>query len=301
MTETPAGCPVDHKALKAAAEAREAEGCPVDHKALKAAAEANEAESCPVDHEALLASARPKPIVAVTGASRGIGHAIVKTFHECGWEVLTLARTPFSEVCPWAEGVVRHIEVDLSREQSITQGIDSIQHRLAGRPLHALVNNAGISPKAAGGGRLHATMTDIDVMQKVMMVNLYAPLMLTAGLLAPIKAAKGAVVNVSSIASVRIHPFAGAAYATSKAALSALTRELAFELGGSGVRVNSVAPGEIETSILSPGTDEIVEQQVPMRRLGSPEEVAEVVHFLCSTHSSYVNGAEIHINGGQHI
>jgi len=276
-------------------------GCPVDHKAEKAASQASAPQTCPVDHAALLAKSRPKPIVAVTGASRGIGHAIVKTFHESGWEVLTLARTPFSQVCPWAEGVVRHIEVDLSSAQSIGDGVEQLKHRLAGRPLHALVNNAGISPKSPGGGRLHATMTDIATMQMVMMVNLYAPLMLTTGLLEAIKAAKGAVVNVSSIASMRIHPFAGAAYATSKAALSALTRELAYELGGSGVRVNSVAPGEIETSILSPGTDEIVERQVPMRRLGSPQEVAEVVQFLCSEHSSYVNGAEIHINGGQHI
>jgi NAD(P)-dependent dehydrogenase (short-subunit alcohol dehydrogenase family) len=133
------------------------------------------------------------------------------------------------------------------------------------------------------------------------MVNVIAPGLLVQGLLEPLRAARGAVVNVTSIAGFRIHPFAGAAYATSKAALSALTRELAYELGGSGVRVNAVAPGEILTSILSPGTDEIVQSQVPMKRIGSPEEVAEVVYFLSEAPSSYVNGAEIHIDGGQSL
>ena len=74
------------------------------------------------------------------------------------------------------------------------------------------------------------------------------------------KAAKGAVVNVTSIAGSRVHPFAGAAYSTSKAALAALTREMAQDFGRLGVRVNSISPGEIETSILSPGTEKIVPQ-----------------------------------------
>ena len=68
-----------------------------------------------------------------------------------------------------------------------------------------------------------------------------------------------------------------------------------------GVRVNAIAPGEIRTDILSPGTEKIVEEQIPMRRLGTPDEVADVIHFLCEKGSSYVSGAEIQINGGQHV
>ena len=63
----------------------------------------------------------------------------------------------------------------------------------------------------------------------------------------------------------------------------------------------SIAPGEIDTSILSPGTEKIVEQQIPMHRLGTPDEVAKIIYVLCTETSSYVNGAEIHINGGQHV
>ena len=242
-----------------------------------------------------------KPIVAVTGASRGIGHAIVKHFYDQGWEVITMARTPFSRECPWADGIIKHIMVDLSDPASIREGTKDLLAMLNGRGLNALVNNAGISPKGPNGERLDALHTSPEIFLAVQQVNLVAPLILCQELTDPLTRAKGAIVNVSSIAAYQVHQFAGAAYAISKAGLSTLTRELAHELGETGIRVNSVAPGEIATSILSPGTDEIVQSEVPMKRLGSPREVAEVVYFLSSAHASYVTGSEIHINGGQHI
>ena len=113
-------------------------------------------------------------------------------------------------------------------------------------------------------------------------VNFFAPIMMARGLIEELKAAKGSVVNVTSIAGSRVHPFAGAAYATSKAALASLTREMASDFGRVGVRVNSIAPGEIDTSILSPGTEKIVEQQIPMHRLGTPDEVAKIIYVLCT-------------------
>ncbi len=109
------------------------------------------------------------------------------------------------------------------------------------------------------------------------------------------------MVNVTSIAARACIRSRGAAYATSKAALASLTREMASDFGRVGVRVNAIAPGEIDTSILSPGTEKIVEQQIPMHRLGTPDEVAKIIYVLCTETSSYVNGAEIHINGGQHV
>lgn len=242
-----------------------------------------------------------KPTVVVTGASRGIGHAIVRHFWKQGWDVITMARTPFSDQCPWADGIIKHIMIDLSDDASIEEGCNSLMNMLDGKGLNALVNNAGISPKGPDGERLGATKTSAEIMRSVQQVNLIAPMILSQKLLDPLTRSNGSIVNVSSIAAHRIHQFAGAAYSISKAGLSTLTRELAHELGETGVRVNAVAPGEIKTSILSPGTDEMVEEDVPMKRLGNPEEVAEVVYFLCSQHASYVTGSEIHINGGQHI
>lgn len=131
-------------------------------------------------------------------------------------------------------------------------------------------------------------------------VNFFAPITLARGLLDELAAASGAVVNVNSIAGGRVHPFAGPAYATSKAALAALTREMAADFAPRGIRVNAISPGEIDTAILSPGTETLI-GGIPMGRLGQPEEVAKVIYFLCTDPSSYINGAEIHINGGQHV
>ena len=98
-------------------------------------------------------------------------------------------------------------------------------------------------------------------------------------------------VSVASAAVVR----------ASKAGVILLTQSAALELGPLGIRVNAIAPGEIDTTILSPGTSEIVAHQIPMHRLGTPDEVAKIIYVLCTDTSSYVNGAEIHINGGQHV
>ncbi len=241
-----------------------------------------------------------KRTLLLTGASRGIGHATVKRFASAGWRVLACSRQPFPEDCPWEGGRDDHIQVDLADPADTLRAIDEIKGRLQDGRLHALVNNAGISPKGAGGARLSAIQTPVEDWTKVFQVNFFAPILLARGLIDELKATKGAVVNVTSIAGGRVHPFAGAAYATSKAALAALTREMASDFGPMGVRVNSISPGEIDTAILSPGTEKIVET-LPMRRLGTPEEVAKAIYFLCTDASSYVTGAELHINGGQHV
>jgi NAD(P)-dependent dehydrogenase (short-subunit alcohol dehydrogenase family) len=238
-------------------------------------------------------------IMLLTGASRGIGHATVKRFERGGWRVLTCSRHPFDPRCPWPNGEDNHIEIDLADPGRTIEAIAVIKGKLDGR-LHALVNNAGISPKGPGGARLDTLSTDLRTWGQVFHVNFFAPIVLARGLAEELAAAQGAVVNVTSIAGSRVHPFAGAAYATSKAALAALTREMSHDFGPMGVRVNAIAPGEVETAILSPGTDRIV-AGLPLRRLGQPSEVADAIWFLCSEDSRYITGSEIAINGGQHV
>lgn len=249
-----------------------------------------------------VADAERKTLI-LTGASRGIGHATVKRFSSAGWRVLSCSRHAFPENCPWEMGPEDHIQVDLADPRETEQAVELMKRRLEaqGSKLHALVNNAAISPKGASGSRMGSIDTSYADWLHVFQVNFFAPIMLARGLIDELERAKGAVVNVTSIAGGRVHPFAGAAYATSKAALAALTREMAFDFGRRGIRVNAISPGEIDTSILSPGTERIVEEQIPMRRLGEPEEVAKAIYFLCTDASSYVNGAELHINGGQHV
>ncbi len=237
--------------------------------------------------------------IVLTGASRGIGHATVKRFSAGGWRVLTCSRQPFDPRCPWPGGEDNHIQIDLSDPKKTIEAIGIIKEKINGR-LHALVNNAGISPKGEGGVRLSTLDTDLRTWGQVFHVNFFSSVILARGLQGELAAAKGSVVNVTSIAGNRVHPFAGAAYATSKAALAALTREMAHDFGPLGVRVNAIAPGEVETAILSPGTEKIVEM-LPLRRLGQPHEVADVIWFLCSDQSSYISGTEIEVNGGQHV
>ena len=140
--------------------------------------------------------------------------------------------------------------------------------RLDGAPLHALVNNAGISPKSDDGIRLDSVSTPLDVWHTVFQVNVFAPVMLARALIDPLERGSGTVVNVTSIAGSRVHEFAGSAYASSKAALSALTREMASDFGKRGVRVNAIAPGEIMTEILSPGSEEAMLPGIPLGRFG---------------------------------
>jgi NAD(P)-dependent dehydrogenase (short-subunit alcohol dehydrogenase family) len=239
----------------------------------------------------------------LTGASRGIGHATVKRFSAAGWRVITASRHAFPENCPWEMGPEDHLQVDLSSPADTLRAIKETKQRLEpeGGMLHALVNNAGVSPKGEGGKRLNTVETAFEDWQHVFQVNFFAPIMLARGLSRELTRAKGAVVNVTSIAGSRVHPFAGAAYATSKAALASLTREMAADFGPLGVRVNAISPGEIDTAILSPGTDKLVQEQIPMHRLGTPDEVAKAIYFLVTEASSYVTGAELHINGGQHV
>ncbi|BBC02325.1 MULTISPECIES: SDR family NAD(P)-dependent oxidoreductase [Bradyrhizobium] len=238
----------------------------------------------------------------LTGASRGIGHATAKLFSEAGWRIISCARQPFDGArCPWDSGREDHVQVDLSDYQMLPRLIAQVKERLAGAPLHALVNNAGISPKTSDGDRLTSLTTSTETWMRVFHLNLVAPILLARGLFDELRAASGSIVNVTSIAGSRVHPFAGSAYATSKAALASLTREMAHDYAPYGVRVNAIAPGEIRTDMLSPDTEARLVPNIPLRRVGTPDEVAKVIFFLCSDAASYVTGAEVPINGGQHL
>ena len=241
-----------------------------------------------------------RKILVLTGASRGIGHATVKRFSSAGWRVITCSRHAFPEDCPWEAGPEDHMQIDLADVESLAHQVEVLRQKLKGAGLNALVNNAAVSPKAFSGTRLDSISTEMADWRHVFQVNFFGPIMLARGLFKELKKIHGTVVNVTSIAGGRVHPFAGTAYATSKAALASLTREMASDFGPHGIRVNAIAPGEIKTSILSPNTEKKLVPEIPMRRLGTPEEVAKTIYFLCSEQSSYVNGAEIHINGGQH-
>jgi NAD(P)-dependent dehydrogenase (short-subunit alcohol dehydrogenase family) len=238
------------------------------------------------------------PTVFITGASRGIGHATAKYFVDQGWRAITCSRDPVPPQCERNDRH-RHITVDLANTANLQVAIDRLFEILGDAQLSALVNNAGFSPKGPEGKRLGCLDGELGHWQEVFAINFFAPVFFARTLAKRLQAGEGSIVNITSIAGHRVHPFAGSAYSTSKAALWGLTRELAADLAPMGIRVNAVCPGEINTAILSPGTDQLV-SRIPMRRLGSPAEVAAVVFYLC-TQASYVTGAEIPVNGGQDV
>lgn len=241
-----------------------------------------------------------RPVLILTGASRGIGHATVQRFSQEGWRVITCSREAIPEDCKADPNWTHHICTDLSDPDSRAEFVRQANIALEGGPLHALVNNAGVSPKTPIKERLGCLNGDFKAWRTVFELNFFAPLVLARGFAAALAKGKGAIVNITSIAGHAIHPFAGSAYSTSKAALSALTREMAVEFAELGVRVNAVAPGEIETAMLSPETEVLI-PRIPLHRLGQPEDVAATVFFLCSRDSGYVTGTEIFVTGGQHL
>lgn len=210
----------------------------------------------------------------ITGASRGIGRAIADLFREQGAMVLAPTR----------------LEMDLCANESIDRYCSSIG------PVDILVNNAGINPLAAA-----AEFTDAD-MEATMQINLVAPMRLVRAL-APAMANRGygRIVNISSIWSGVSKP-SRFVYSTTKAGINGMTRAAAVELSGSGVLVNGVAPGFVNTELTRQNNPEealrAIAGTIPAGRLAEPAEIAEVVAFLCSARNSYLAGQTIFVDGG---
>ena len=239
-------------------------------------------------------------IIILTGGSRGIGHATSKKFWEEGWRVITCSRTEVAPQCPWEKNKTDHFQIDLEDLDDLRKKVKDLQALLKGKPVKALINNAAISPKNEKNNRLNFDETDLNLWQKVFNVNFFSPIILSKSLIPNLQSANGVIINITSIASDMVHEFAGPAYATSKAALKSLTREMASDLSQYNIRVNAIAPGEIETSMITKNSQHLI-KQIPMGRFGKPEEVASVIFSMCSESFSYVNGPEIQINGGQTV
>lgn len=160
-----------------------------------------------------------------------------------------------------------------------------------------LVNNA------AAAARLPTVDTDSRVIDELLAVNVRAPLLLVSALVPSMIAhGRGSIINVSSVSGLVGTPNR-AAYAASKGALDAATRSLAMELGPSGIRVNAVAPGVVDTALWArnkaiPGVVEAIEAQTPLRRWATPEDIADVITFLASDAARFITGETISADGG---
>ena len=234
----------------------------------------------------------------VTGASRGIGEATARVLDRAGARVVLSGRT-VSDLERVA-GVLANDPVIVPADLSLAGAGTALAHDVlaAVGGVDVIVNNAGIPMR-----RTPDQLTEEDV-DEVFSINVRSLVMLTVGL-GPSMAQRGggSVINISSVAAVR-GPLGRVAYAGTKGAVDAMTRALAADWGPQQIRINSIAPGIITTAIWEesrntvPGLIEDLANQVPLRRWGDSDDVADVVLFLASDLSRYVTGETICVDGG---
>ncbi len=236
-------------------------------------------------------------VALVTGASRGIGRAIARTLAERGMKVIGTATTDTGAAAitealaayPGCRGACLNV--------TDPAGVDALVEAVVKEhgALHVLVNNAGITRDT-----LAMRMKDED-WDAVLDTNLKAVFRMARAVMRPMmKQRHGRIINITSVVGASGNP-GQANYAAAKAGVAGMTRALARELGSRSITVNCVAPGFIATDM----TDSLPEaqkaallQQIPLQRLGQPDEIAHAVAFLASPEAGYITGTELHVNGG---
>jgi 3-oxoacyl-[acyl-carrier protein] reductase len=238
-------------------------------------------------------------VALVTGASRGIGRAIALELARAGAAVALVARD--RERLDDVAGLIRAfgqraavIVADLEHSGAASVAVQSCQQLLG--EVDILVNNAGV-----GSFEPFDRVTDAE-WRRVFSINLDAAFQLTRAVIPGMCARRwGRVINIASISGQTGGARASVAYGSSKGALIAFTKGLARDVGTAGVTVNAVAPGQIATEMsshLSPQQVQALEAQIPVGRLGTPEELAFAVRFLASREAGYITGATLDVNGG---
>lgn len=233
----------------------------------------------------------------ITGANGGIGRALCRVFSEAGYRVIGMDRVGLAAAhdVPGVHSLTQDIRVFAFDTPARTAAFGVLREAIGGT-LDVLVNNAA-TQRLAPTDRI-----TVEEVEDTLQTNVIAPLMLVQGLLPELERARGSVVNIGSVHGTATKP-GFVAYATSKAALSGLTRALAVDLGGR-VRVNTISPGAISTPMLEAGFEGRPEARRqldavhPLGRVGTPAEVATSALFLASDAASNITGLDLRVDGG---
>jgi 2-keto-3-deoxy-L-fuconate dehydrogenase len=236
-------------------------------------------------------------VALVTGAGSGIGEAVVRRFATAGASVVAadVDGTAAERVAGEIGSAAVAIETDVSDEDAVVEAVARAE-ALGG--VDILVNVAGI------GSTTNAPDTPLEIWERVMAVNARGTFLFCKHAIPPmVERRKGAIVNVASVAGL-VGLRNRAAYCASKGAVIALTRALAVDHVGSGIRVNAVCPGTVDSPWVRRLVEEVGEPlealraRQPMGRLGTPEEIAEAIHYLASDAAAFVTGTAFVIDGG---
>ena len=239
-----------------------------------------------------------KPWAVITGACGDIGQALVRTFHANGYLVIATDILAPIESLPYTHFIQTDLKKTVTDETYAAKVYQQIKDYLPEKKLNALVNNAAVQILGS------CSQLSRDDWHTTMEVNLFAPFFMAQALFPELEAGDGAIVNISSIHATLSKPNF-VAYATSKAALSSLTRNMAIDIK-SAVRVNAIEPAAVSTGMLRAGLAgtksklKDLENLHPIDRIATTNEIARVAVFLCSEAASFVHGTCIEVSGGIH-
>ena len=240
-------------------------------------------------------------LALITGSNRGIGFSVLKKFSENGANIIACSRTrsqkfeeDISDLSKKYNNKITPIYFDFLNKEKMEEGIKKIFE--ISNDIDILINNAGINHVAL------FQMTPLQKVKEIFEINFFSQLHLTQRIMKKmIINKKGSIINIASNAAIECD-IGRSGYASSKASLIAFTKVLSKELGSFNIRVNAVAPGITKTDMMEKDVskkimDEAI-KRVPLKRAANPEEISNVILFLASDMSSYVNGETIFVTGG---
>ena len=236
--------------------------------------------------------------IIVTGASGGIGSAIIKRLNEAGANVLASGtRIEKLEQLKSNFKNIKILKFDISQTDKIEEFIENATNQLGGS-LDGIVNNAGVTQDNL------AIRMNLDEWQKVININLTSTFLMSKfAIKKMLKNKSGKIINITSVVG-HTDNLGQANYTASKAGIVAMSKSLAIEYAKKNININCISPGFIKTAMTDKIDDkfkEVIVQKIPSGRLGEPDDIANVVLFLSSDQSSYINGETIHVNGGMYM
>ena len=239
-----------------------------------------------------------KKNIIVTGASGGIGNAIIKKLTKAGANILASGtRIEKLEELKKNFESLKILKFDISQSEKIEEFIDNATNELGGS-LDGIVNNAGITKDNL------AIRMSLDEWQKVININLTSTFLMSKfAIKKMLKNKSGKIVNITSVVG-HIGNLGQANYTASKAGIVAMSKSLAIEYAKKNININCISPGFIQTAMTDKIDDkfkEVIVSKIPSARLGEPDDIANAVLFLSSDESSYINGETLHVNGGMYM